>query len=184
MPRGNQGRPIFKDDKDRKRFLQTLEESCQKTGWEIAETERKLNAKDRCHNSRTDPCECAQGAFVSGIHVGRRDEVGAEQVRELVGVNAVVFVFAPVDGFDIKGVGQDEGQAGGFAGIGQPIPAEHAFAAHGQILLIRLDQLEEIAEVVIEDVGVDQLFALAIHHADVHLACVQIDSAVELGRGL
>src|SRR5947199_8927374 len=57
MPRGNQGRPIFKDDKDRKRFLETLEESCQKTGWEIAETERKLNAKSRCHNSRTDPCD-------------------------------------------------------------------------------------------------------------------------------
>ncbi len=57
MARGNQGRPIFKDDKDRKRFLETLEESCQKTGWEIAETDRKLNAKSRCHNSRTDPCD-------------------------------------------------------------------------------------------------------------------------------
>ncbi len=57
MARGNQGRPLFKDDKDRKRLLQTLEESCQKTGWEIAETERKLNAKSRCHNSRSDPCD-------------------------------------------------------------------------------------------------------------------------------
>ncbi len=57
MARGNQGRPLFKDDKDRKRFLETLEESCQKRGWKIAETERKLNAKNRCHNSRTDPCD-------------------------------------------------------------------------------------------------------------------------------
>jgi hypothetical protein len=42
------------------------------------------------------------------------------------------------------------------------------------------DQLEEIIEVVVFDVGVDQLFALAIHDADVHLARMQIDSAIEL----
>jgi len=35
MARGNQGRPIFKDDKDRRRFLETFEESCQKTGWVV-----------------------------------------------------------------------------------------------------------------------------------------------------
>jgi putative transposase len=35
MARGNQGRAIFKDEKDRKRFLETLEESTQKTGWLI-----------------------------------------------------------------------------------------------------------------------------------------------------
>src|SRR3954454_17820990 len=33
MARGNQGRSILKDDIDRKRFLETLEESCEKTGW-------------------------------------------------------------------------------------------------------------------------------------------------------
>lgn len=35
MARGNQGQPIYKDDQDRKRFLETLAESCQKTGWLI-----------------------------------------------------------------------------------------------------------------------------------------------------
>src|SRR2546426_11797085 len=35
MARGNQGRPIFKDDKDRQRFLETLEEACDKTGWQV-----------------------------------------------------------------------------------------------------------------------------------------------------
>src|SRR5437879_4609907 len=35
MARGNQGRPIFKDDKDRQRFLETLEEACAKTGWRV-----------------------------------------------------------------------------------------------------------------------------------------------------
>ena len=35
MARGNQGRAIFKDDGDRQRFLETLGEACDKTGWRI-----------------------------------------------------------------------------------------------------------------------------------------------------
>ncbi len=35
MSRGDHREPIFKDDTDRKRLLQTLGEACQKTGWRI-----------------------------------------------------------------------------------------------------------------------------------------------------
>ena len=35
MARGNQGQPIFRDDKDRWRFLETLGEAAEKTGWRI-----------------------------------------------------------------------------------------------------------------------------------------------------
>jgi putative transposase len=35
MARGNQGQSIFGDDKDRQRFLETLGEACEKTGWWI-----------------------------------------------------------------------------------------------------------------------------------------------------
>ncbi|MGD1085556.1 MAG: transposase [Verrucomicrobiota bacterium] len=35
MARGNQGRPIFRDDDDRRRFLETLAEAHTKTGWRI-----------------------------------------------------------------------------------------------------------------------------------------------------
>jgi REP element-mobilizing transposase RayT len=35
MARGNQGRAIFQDDPDRQRFLETLGEACDKTGWRI-----------------------------------------------------------------------------------------------------------------------------------------------------
>ena len=127
--------------------------------------------------------QSAQGAQGGRIDVGWRDEIGPEQVGEFFGINAVVFVFAAMNGFDIEGVGQDEGEAGGLAGIGQPIPAEHALAADRQAVAIRLDQLEEVVEVVVFDVGVDECFALPIHDADVHLTGVKIDSAVELGGG-
>jgi putative transposase len=35
MARGNQGQVIFRDDKDRVRFLETLAEACEKTGWRV-----------------------------------------------------------------------------------------------------------------------------------------------------
>ncbi len=35
MARGSHGQAIFADNPDRKRFLETLEEACQKTGWLI-----------------------------------------------------------------------------------------------------------------------------------------------------
>jgi REP element-mobilizing transposase RayT len=35
MNRGDRREPIFKDDRDRKLFLQTLDEACEKTGWHI-----------------------------------------------------------------------------------------------------------------------------------------------------
>jgi hypothetical protein len=48
---------------------------------------------------------------------------------------------------------------------------------------VGFDELEEVLEVVVLDVAVDQLLALAIHDADVHLVSVQVDSAVELCGG-
>jgi len=38
---------------------------------------------------------------------------------------------------------------------------------------VGLDELEKKGEVVVFDIGVDELLALAIHDADVHLAGVQ-----------
>ena len=35
MARGNQGRDIYADDRDRKLWLETLGEACAKTGWRI-----------------------------------------------------------------------------------------------------------------------------------------------------
>jgi len=35
MNRGDRREPIFKDDKDRQRFLETLGQACRKTGWQM-----------------------------------------------------------------------------------------------------------------------------------------------------
>ena len=115
------------------------------------------------------------------LDIGRRDEVAAQQVGELFGVNAVVLVLAAVNGLEIKRMGQHEVDLGGLAGIGEPIPAKHAFGADGQVVAIGCHQLEEELEVIVPDVGVDELFAVPVHDADVHLAGMEVNSAVEFG---
>ena len=126
-----------------------------------------------------------QRTLVGGIDVARRDEVGTEQVSEFFGVDAVIFVFAAVDGFEVKRVSEDEVDAGVGAGIGEPIPAEHALGDDGEVVAARGDELEEEVEVVVADVGVDEFFSGAVHDADIHLAGMEIDSAVEFsGRSV
>ncbi len=103
------------------------------------------------------PQQRAQGAFGGRIDVGRRNQIGAQQMGDLFGVNAVVLVLAAMNGLEIERMGQDELQTGFLAGIRQPVPAEHAFGADRQVVAIRRDQFEEILEVIVPDVGMDQL---------------------------
>ena len=104
-------------------------------------------------------------------------------MRELLRIDAVVFVFAAMNGFDIERMGQHESQARTLAGIGQPVPAEHTFAANRQVTFVRLNQFEKEVEVIVFDVAMDQFLSLSVHDADVHLARMQIDSAVVFGGG-
>ena len=50
-------------------------------------------------------------------------------------------------------------------------------------MAIRRHQFEEEVEVVVPDIGMDEDLALAIHEADVHLAGVEVDSAIEVCGG-
>ncbi len=88
-----------------------------------------------------------------------------------------------MDGFEIKSVGEDEGDVGVTASISEPIPAEHALAADGEAVAIGFHAFKEEGKVVVFDVGVDELLAFAVHDADVHLTRMEIDSAIELSGG-
>ena len=124
-----------------------------------------------------------QRPFGGGIDIAWGNKVGAQQMGDFLGVKAVVLVLAAVNGLEIERMGQDEVKAGVGTGIGEPIPAEHALGADRQIVAIGRDEFEEIGEVIVLDVGVDELLAGAVQDADIHLAGVQINSAVELGGG-
>ena len=73
-------------------------------------------------------------------------------MSDLLGVNAIVLVFAAVNGLEVERMGQDELDAGVGTGIGQPIPAEHALGTNGQVVAIGRDEFEEIGEVIVFDV--------------------------------
>lgn len=102
-------------------------------------------------------------------NIGRRNQVRAQQMRQFLRIDPVVLVLAAMDGLQIQRMSQHERNSSIGTGIGKPGPVEGAFADHGQLLPIRLGPLEEVAEVVAFDVGVDQLMALLVHHAHVHL---------------
>src|SRR5439155_3900764 len=126
----------------------------------------------------------AQRPHLRRINVGRRDEIGAEQVREFFRVDAVVLVFASVNGPDVERVGEDKVQARSLASIGQPVPPEHALATDGEALFVGLEELEEVSEVVVLDVGVDQLLAWrSMRQTYIWRACrsiPQLNSVVEV----
>jgi hypothetical protein len=52
LARGNRGLPIFQDDQDRQRFLETVGEACQKTGWWMPAYSRMGKELDLGHNTR------------------------------------------------------------------------------------------------------------------------------------
>ena len=60
MARGNQGRSIFADDKDRQRFLDTLAQACEKTGWHV-------DAFVLMGNHYHLPAETPEGNLVAGM---------------------------------------------------------------------------------------------------------------------
>jgi hypothetical protein len=66
------------------------------------------------------PQQRPQRPFGGGIDVSGRDEVGAQQVRDLFGINAVILVLAAMNGLEVERVGQNEVQAGLLAGVGLP----------------------------------------------------------------
>ena len=60
MARGNQGRAIFEDDKDRQRFVETLGEACGKAGW-------RLHAYVLMNNHYHLLAETPEGNLVAGM---------------------------------------------------------------------------------------------------------------------
>jgi len=125
--------------------------------------------------------ERADRAAFGGVDIGRWDQVAAQQMGQLLRVDAVVLVLAAVNVGGVEGMGEHELDPGRLAGVSQPVPVEGALADHCQVVPVRLDPLEEVVEVVALDVGVQHNLALPVHETGVHLPGVEIDSAVVLG---
>ena len=96
-----------------------------------------------------------------------------------MGVDLVVLGLAAVDGFHVKGVAEDEGDAFGGAEVGEPVPGEHALGGDDQVVAEGGDGIEEGARLG-GDFAVQQGGAGLVEDAKVERPGVQIDAAVKL----
>lgn len=110
------------------------------------------------------------GPFLCRVDVGGWNEIAAQEVSELFRIDSIVFVFAAMDGLEVKGVSEHELESGLLAGIGEPIPAEEAFAADRHVVPPGSDLFEEELEVVVLNIHVQEFVSCPVHHADIHLA--------------
>lgn len=130
------------------------------------------------------PKQISNRTVLGAAAVGFREEVGPEKIGDLLAVNLVILGLRALDGLHVEGMSESEVNPRVGARIAEPVPIERALTGDGQVMSIRLDQLQEIAEVVVADVSMQQDLAFAVHDAGVHALGMQVDSAVELGLGL
>ena len=107
------------------------------------------------------------------------DRATTQQDSDLERIDLVVLGFAPVDGFHVQGVAEDESDPLSGTQIGKPVPGEDALDGDHKILAIGLDGAEETRRVA-TCVLVQENIAGLVHDAQVHRPRVQIDPTVML----
>src|SRR5579872_6037900 len=126
--------------------------------------------------------QVAEAAVFLGVGVGGRQVAAFEQSGDGLGVLAVAFGFAAVDGFHGPGVTEDEGDVLVAAGVGQPVPAVHALAGDEQAVTEGSDGLEEGTRSGGQVASEDDL-TVAVEDDEEEGPGVQIDASVESGGG-
>jgi len=121
--------------------------------------------------------EVTGGAHLRWIDVGLRNHAPTEQHDELLGVDAIILGLRAVDGLQVEGVGQDEGDVVLGAEIREPVPAEDALGADHEVIGVGRDGLEEGLGRAVDSI-VEQDSTLVVGETEVHRASMEIDTAV------
>jgi hypothetical protein len=95
------------------------------------------------HQMRPPPQEVTGGAPLRWRHIGLWEHAAAQQGRNLLGVDRVVFGFAAMHRFHIQGVPQDKGNLVLRAQVGEPIPGEETFHSDNQAIPVGSDDLKK-----------------------------------------
>src|SRR5262249_25018248 len=80
------------------------------------------------YQAQTCAQQVAESASLLGVGIGEGEVSALEESCDGLGVFAVAFGFAAVDGFHAPGMSEHEGDVVVAAGVGEPVPAVHAFA--------------------------------------------------------
>ena len=117
-------------------------------------------------------------AHVGGIDIGLREHAAAQQRRNLLRIDLVVFGLTAMDSLHIEGMTEDERDTFVGTEVGEPVPGAHTLDRHDNPLSIRGNGLQK---------GLRSGFHIAMHHdlaivvqdADIHSAGMQVDAAVK-----
>ena len=103
-----------------------------------------------------------------------------QQHGQFLGVDAIAFGFAAMDGFEVERVSQQKAEVALMAEVGQPVPIEGRLTADDQITLFeRLQCSEEPLDLLGVKIPMQMLFTEMIDDTDVHRVGMQVDPAVE-----
>jgi hypothetical protein len=121
--------------------------------------------------------QVAGGPHLGGVDVVLVQQSGAEEEGDLLGVDLVVLGLGAVDGPHVQGMAQDEGDALLLAGVGQPVPGEHALAGDDQAVAVGGNRFEE-GRLGGGDVLVEEGASVMVEDAEEHGPGVEVGSAV------
>jgi hypothetical protein len=103
----------------------------------------------------------------------------AQQRGDLVRIDAVVLGLSPVNGAHVQRVSEHEGNALALTQVRQPVPGEHAFDGHDQIVAEIPHRSQERLGTAF-DVARQQHRSVGVQDTQVHHPGVQVDTAVVL----
>jgi hypothetical protein len=103
----------------------------------------------------------------------------SEQGSDLKGVDPIVFGFSSVNRFHVEGMAENKGDVLLDTEIGDPVPGEHAFDSHHDVLTEGSNDAEQSIRVGV-DVLMDPDIAFGVEDTGKHIFGVQVDSTIKL----
>jgi hypothetical protein len=131
------------------------------------------------HQVGAAPEQVTGGTHLGRVDRGLREHTTPKQGSNLVGIDRVVLRFAPMDGFHVQGMSQDEGHAFLSTEVGEPRPGEETFNGDDQTVTIRGNGLEKGFWSRFHS-AVQQDFPLVAQDTDIPRAGMPVDTAVKL----
>src|SRR5262245_5739145 len=124
------------------------------------------------------PQEVPGSPHLGRIDIGLWEHATAEQGRNLLRIDLVIFGLAAMDGFHIESVSKDKGNPFVRTEVGQPIPGKDAFDRHNETVPTGGNGVEKRSRRGFH-IAVEHDFSVVVHDTDVHTPGMQVDTAVK-----
>jgi hypothetical protein len=122
--------------------------------------------------------QVAGGAHLGGIDIGLREHTAAQQRRNLLRIDLVVFGLPAMDGLHGERMTEDERKTFVGTEVGEPVPGEHTLDRHDNPLTIRGNGVQKGLRSGFH-IAMHQDLAALVEDADVHGPGMQVDAAVK-----